>query len=103
MIDMELFQTVFVCIWDIFLSQIEIYEEFSNSVNFWARKLIFFLNGAEFRQKFIGTIIRGLVQHLRAWFVIKHWIRPLRIKYHISGGEVGLRTKDPHLCKLSML
>ena len=43
----------------------EIYEKCSNSVNFWARKMFFFLSGSEFHQKLIGTIIRMLFRHLR--------------------------------------
>ena len=31
-----------------------------------------FLNGSEVRQKFIGTIVRVLVRHLRAYSGIKH-------------------------------
>ena len=51
---------------DLLLKIWDIYEKCSNSVNFWARKMFFFLNGSEFRQKLIGTIIRVLVRHLRA-------------------------------------
>ena len=50
---------------DLLLKIWEIYEKCSNSVNFWARKMFFFLNGSEFRQKLIGTIISVLVRHLR--------------------------------------
>ena len=38
---------------------------------------LFFLNGSEFRQKLIGTLIRVLVWHLRAYSGIKQWKRPL--------------------------
>ena len=42
----------------------EIYKKCSNSVNLWARKCFFFLNGSESSQKLIGTIIKVLVRHL---------------------------------------
>ena len=35
-----------------------------DSVNFRARKMLFFSNGSEFRQKLIGTIIRVAVRHI---------------------------------------
>ena len=40
--------------------------------------MFFFLNGSEFRQKLIGTIIRVLVRHLHAQSGIKQGQRPLR-------------------------
>ena len=51
---------------DLLLKIWEIYKKLSNSVSFWARKIFFFLNGSEFRQKLIGTIIRVLVRHPHA-------------------------------------
>ena len=39
-----------------------------------------FLNGSDFRQKLIRTIIRVLVQHLYAKTSLGYWLRPLRIK-----------------------
>ena len=51
---------------DLLLKFCEIDQKCSNSLNFWARKMVFFINGSEFRQKLIGAIIRVLVRHLRA-------------------------------------
>ena len=51
---------------DLLMKIWEIYEKCSNSVSFWARKMFFFLNVSEFRQKLVGTIIRVLVRHLHA-------------------------------------
>ena len=51
---------------DLLLKIWEIYKKCSNPVSFWARKMFFFLNGSEFRQKLIGIIIRVLVRHLCA-------------------------------------
>ena len=51
---------------DLLLKIWDIYEKCSNSVNFWAGKMFFFLNGSEFRQKWIDTIIRVLVPNLHA-------------------------------------
>ena len=46
---------------DLLLIFREIYEKYSNLVNFLTRKMYLFLNGSEFRQKLIATIIRVLV------------------------------------------
>ena len=41
-------------------------------------EFFFFLNGSEFHQKLISTIIRMLVWHLRAYSSIKLWQKPLQ-------------------------
>ena len=52
---------------DLLLKILEIYKKNALTWSiFELQKCSFFLNGSEFRQKLIGTIIRGLVRHLRA-------------------------------------
>ena len=67
MIGVILFQTLFAHIWEIYYSNFErfIKNDLTRSI-FELEKCSFFLNGSEFRQKLIGTIIRVLVRHLRA-------------------------------------
>ena len=86
MIVVILFQTFFVHIWEIYYWNFErfIQNALTRSV-FELEKCSFFLNGSEFRQKLIGTIIRVLVRHLRSKSGIKQWQRPLR-------GEVSHRS-----------
>ena len=53
----ELFQTFLICTLENFYWIFERFtKKWSNSVNFWAKKLFFFSNGSEFHQKLIGTI-----------------------------------------------
>jgi len=66
-IAMGLFQTVLVPIWEIYYWKFERFTKnaLTRSI-FELEKCSFFLNGSEFRQKLIGTIISVLVRHLRA-------------------------------------
>ena len=59
-----LFQTSFAHIWEIYYRNFEgfIKNALTRSI-FELEKCSFFLNGSEFRQKLIGTIIRVLVRH----------------------------------------
>jgi len=58
---------IFAYIWEIYYGNFEgfIKNALTRSI-FELEKCSFFLNGSEFRQKLIGTIIRVLVRHLRA-------------------------------------
>ena len=67
MIAMRQFQTFLVRIWEIYFWKFERFTKnaLTRSV-FELEKCSFFLNGSEFRQKLIGTIISVLVRHLCA-------------------------------------
>ena len=85
MISMGLFQTFFAHIWEIYYRKFERFTK--NAVTrsvFELEKCSFFLNGSEFRQKLIRTIIRVLVQHLYAKTSLGYWLRPLRIKVSLQ-------------------
>ena len=68
-----------VTVWNIYIPYLrdfrlkiwEIYKKCSNSLNFWARKMFFFLNGSEFRQKLIGTIISAVFP--TKWATTRHF------------------------------
>ena len=68
------FKLLMFCIWEIFLGIFwEISFDMFKLFNIWTRKTFFFLNKSKFRQKFIGTIIRGLIGTLIA--IVRHWIK----------------------------
>ena len=61
---------------DLLMKFWEIYQKCFNSVNFWARKMFFFLNGSEFRQKMNKEGYKNQGRNIHpCFFIITHLSR----------------------------